>query len=123
MKLLAKIVITIAINAFALWAAATYIPGFKITSDLKQIIIIALIFSVLNFILKPIIKLILGPVIVLTLGLGIVLVNAIILYLLPVLANHLDILKGSISIETIPALIYGTILIGLINFVLHLAIK
>ena len=116
MKFLAKIIVTIAVNVFAIWAAATYIPGFKITSDFKQLIIIAVIFSVLNFILKPVIKLILGPVIVLTLGLGIIIVNALILYIL-------DKLSQNLTIETIPALIYGTILIGLINFVLHLATK
>lgn len=116
MKFLAKIIITIAINVFALWAAATYIPGFKITSDFKQIVIIAIIFSALNLVLKPIIKLILGPVIVLTLGLGVILVNALMLFIL-------DKLSQNITIETIPALIYGTILIGLINFVLHLATK
>ncbi len=116
MKFLAKIIIAIVINAFALWAAATYIPGFKITSDFKQLIIIAVIFSVLNFILKPVIKLILGPVIVLTLGLGLILVNAMILVIL-------DRLSQNLTIETTPALIYSTILIGLINFVLHMATK
>lgn len=116
MKFLAKIIITIAVNVFALWAAATYIPGFKITSDLKQLVILAVIFSALNLILRPIVKLILGPVIIITFGLGVVIVNALILFVL-------DKLSANITIETIPALIYGTILIGLINFVLHLATK
>ena len=116
MKLLAKIVITVVINAFALWAAATYIPGFKITSDFKQLVIIAVLLSALNLVLKPVVKLILGPVIVLTLGLGLIIVNALILFIL-------DKLSQSITIETIPALVYSTILIGLINFVLHLATK
>lgn len=116
MKFLAKIVVTVAINVFALWAAATYVPGFKISSDFKQIVIIALILSALNFALKPVLKLMLGPVIVITLGFGLVIVNATILFIL-------DKLSQNITIETIPALIYGTIIIGFINFVLHLATR
>ncbi|MDO8536770.1 MAG: phage holin family protein [bacterium] len=113
MKLLFKIIFAVLINAVALWAAAKYIPGFKLTSDWKQIVILAAILMVLNFVLKPILKLVFGPIIVLTLGLGLIVVNALILYVL-------DIYSLNITIETIPALIYSTILIGIINFLFHL---
>ena len=116
MKFLAKIIVTIAVNAFALWAAANYIPGFTITADFKGFLVLALILSALNYFLKPIITLILGPVIVLTLGLGIFLVNALMLFIL-------DKLSTNITIDNVPALIYGTLLVSLINFILHLATK
>ena len=68
----------------------------------------------LNLILKPIVKLLLGPLIVITLGIGLVVVNALMLYIL-------DILSKSLTIENIPALIYGTLIISVINYVAHLA--
>lgn len=115
-KFLAKIFVAIVANAIGLWAAAAYIPGFKLTGEFRDIIIIAAILTALNFLLKPILKLILGPIVVLTLGLGIVVVNALILYVL-------DILSKNLTIETIPALVFSTVIIGLINFVFHLATK
>ncbi|OGY99861.1 MAG: hypothetical protein A2945_02615 [Candidatus Liptonbacteria bacterium RIFCSPLOWO2_01_FULL_52_25] len=116
MKLIARILVAIAANAIALWVAAAYIPGFSLTNDPKQLVKIALIFTLLNFILKPILKLVLGPMIVLTLGLGLVLVNAGILYVL-------DKISAGLTIQNVPALIYATLLIGAINFVFHLVEK
>ena len=116
MKWLAKIVVAVLANAIALLVASAYIPGFKMEGDLKQVFGMALILTVLNFILKPILKLVLGPVIVITLGLGLVLVNALILYVL-------DIISKNLTIETIPALLYATILVGVVNFIFHLATK
>jgi len=116
MKWLAKIILAILINAVAIWACATYIPGFKLEDGFEKILGIALILTALNFLLKPLLKLVLGPIIVLTLGFGIIIVNAIILYIL-------DILSKNLTIENIPALALSTILISLINFVFHWATK
>ncbi len=122
MHWLVRIVIIIVGNGFALWLADKYVPGFVLNASWYQLALIALILALLNFILKPIFTLILGPIIVLTLGLGIILVNAIIIYLLPILADHLDFLHGSISIQTIPALLFTTLIVSAVNFVIHLAI-
>ena len=121
MHWLAKIAFVIAGNALALWLANQYIPGFVLNANWLQLATIGLILALLNFIVKPILTLILGPIIVLTLGLGIIIVNAVIIYLLPVLADHLDFLKGSISIQSILALLLATLLVSAINFVIHLA--
>lgn len=121
MHWLVKVVLVIAGNAFALWLANTYVPGFVLSATWLQLAIIGFILALLNFILKPILTLVLGPVIVLTLGLGVLIVNAIILYLLPIIANHLDMLKGSITIQTIPALVFATLIVSAVNFVIHIA--
>ena len=116
MKLIARILVAIAANAIALWVAAAYIPGFTLASDPKQLLEIALIFTVLNFVLKPILKLVLGPIILLTLGLGLIIVNALVLYIL-------DKLSAGLTIESVLALFYATLLIGVINFIFHLVKK
>jgi putative membrane protein len=122
MHWLVKVALVIAGNGFALWVAERYVPGFVLNASWVQLAVIALILALLNFILKPVLTLILGPLIVLTLGLGVLIVNAAIIYLLPVIAGHLDFLHGSISIETIPALIFTTLIVSAINFVIHLAV-
>ena len=121
MKTIAKIITAIAVNALALWGASAYIQGFHIAGGPTKTIALAFIFTLLNFILKPILKLALGPVILLTLGLGLIVVNALILYILPLIANSIDFLQGSIKIETITALFWGTLLIGAVNFIFHIA--
>ncbi len=109
-------------NAFALWLADKYVQGFVLHATLLQLVVVALILSLLNFLLKPLLVLVLGPIIIFTLGLGVLIVNALIIYLLPILARHLDMLHGSISIETIPALIFTTLIVSAINFIIHLAL-
>lgn len=121
MHWLAKIAIVILGNAFALWLANRWVPGFVLSADIWQLIVIGLVLAVLNFFLKPLLTLVLGPVIVITLGLGVIIVNAIILYILPILANHIDFLHGSITIQTIPALFLATIIVSAVNFAIHLA--
>jgi putative membrane protein len=117
MQLLTKILIATLANAVGLYLADRYIDGFSLlTADLKEIAIIALILTTLNLLLKPILKLILGPFIVITLGFGIIIVNALLLF-------TLDILFESLRIQGILALIYGALLIGLVNFVFHLIFR
>lgn len=118
----ARLVIVVGGNALALWAANTWVPGFVLSGNWLTLILIALVLSILNFLLKPILTLILGPIIVLTLGLGVLIVNAIILWILPVIADHIDFLHGSIIIQTIPALVLSTLVVSAINFIIHLAL-
>lgn len=110
-----KILIAIAVNALALWAAMIYVPGFVISGDITTYLELAVIFMALNLIVKPILRLFFGPFIILTLGLGLFVINAVILKIL-------DILSASLTIETIPALLWATLVIGFANFLLRLVI-
>lgn len=122
MHWLARLAIIVGGNALALWVANTYVPGFVLNGNWITLILIALTLAVLNFLLKPILTLVFGPIIILTLGLGLIVVNAIILYILPIIADHIDILRGSIIIQNIPALLLATLIISIINFIIHLAL-
>lgn len=121
MHWLAKLVLVIAGNALALWLANQYVMGFAVSAPIAGLLIIAATLTVLNFILKPILTLILGPIIVLTLGLGLILVNATVLKVLEYLSHNLDFMRGSITIESIPALLLATLVVSAINFIIHLA--
>lgn len=103
-------------NAVGLMAAANYVPGFTLSGSLATTVFVALILTLLNITLKPVLRLFLGPIIILTLGFGLILVNAFILYILDILSNNL-------MIEGIPALLWGSVIIGVLNFVAHLAEK
>ena len=120
MHWLLKFAIIVAGNALALWLAYVCVPGFVLTDNWIKIALVALVLALLNGLLKPLLTLVLGPVIVLTLGIGILVVNALILWILPLLLNYIDFLRGSIIIQDIPALVYATLIVSIVNFVIHL---
>lgn len=120
MHWITKAVLHVAGNAFALYLANRFVPGFVLSANFLQLATIALVLAALNFILKPVLTLLLAPLIVLTLGLALIVVNALILWLLPIIDNHLDFLRGSITIQTIPALVIGALIVSALNFAIHL---
>lgn len=116
MRLLAKIVLAVVVNMLALLAAEYFVPGFILSGDLKTLLVLAAVLTVLNYVLKPVLKLLLGPVIILTLGLGTILVNALILKIL-------DFSSQALTIQGLVALLLATVLVSLVNFVFHLATR
>lgn len=115
MRFLARAAVTIAVNIVALLAAEYLVPAFHIEGTFQEIALVGLVLTVLNVLLRPILKLIFGPVILLTFGLGILVVNALVLYVL-------DLLSQNLYIESIPGRAYASIVISIINLILHLAI-
>jgi len=116
MKFAAKFIVAIVANAAGLLAAGYFVNGFNIETNPQNLAVLAIVLTVLNLFLKPFLKLLLGPVIILTFGLGLILVNMTVLYIL-------DMLSKSLTIENISALVYSSIIIGLVNFVFHMATK
>lgn len=80
-----KMILTILADAVAIWVAAYLLDGIEIggegTSFWLTLLGVAVIFGVLNAIVKPILKLLSLPLIVLTLGLFLFVVNALMLSL------------------------------------------
>ena len=108
-------ILIVVVNALVFIGISKYIPGFELSGDYLQILIISLIFTLLNLLLKPILKLLFGPIIILTLGLGLIAVNIAILYIL-------DILVDTLTIQGL-ALVYSALIVGLTNFILHSLLK
>ncbi|HSH04004.1 MAG TPA: phage holin family protein [Anaerolineae bacterium] len=73
--------IRLAINAAALWAAIQLIPGFNYEGSVGTLFLIALIFGVVNAIVRPLLLLMTCPLIILTLGLFILVINTILMSL------------------------------------------
>ncbi|MDI6820844.1 MAG: phage holin family protein [Patescibacteria group bacterium] len=116
MKLIGKIIFHVFSNAIAVLAASYFINGFVFNGDFLALLIAAVILTLINTFIRPILKLFLGPLIVLTFGLFTIILNAITLYLL-------DVLSSSLTIHGYLPLVLGTFMIGAINFVLNFAAK
>ncbi len=103
-------------NTLVFWAMSRWLPGFSLLGNFGQIAVIAIIFTLLNLVVKPMLKLILGPLIIITLGLGLIIVNMLLLFILDKLSNNL-------SIDGVLTLLYAAIITGLSNFILHTLFK
>jgi putative membrane protein len=117
--------IKVAVNAAALWIAAWLVPGIsfgdgKFGSKFATVLLVALVFGLVNAIVKPIAKFLSFPFIILTLGLFTFIVNAFMLQLTEWIAdplglsftiNHFfwDAVLGAIVI-TIVSMILGWVL-------------
>ena len=108
-----KLFIRLVINAFALWLAALIVDGITLSGNAIEVLIVAIIFGLINALIKPFIKLISAPLIVLTLGLFTLLINAFLLLLTSWLTSALD-------VDGLWAAILGAIIISLVSWALSL---
>jgi putative membrane protein len=108
------------INAGALWAAATLVPGISFTGDPGRFLVVALIFGLLNALLRPILLLLSLPLLILTLGLFTFVLNALILMLLGSMSERLGL--GFHVDGFFPAFV-GALIVTVVSFVLSIVAK
>lgn len=77
------------VNAAALWAAAALVSGIGY-SGWPALLIVALIFGLVNALIRPVLKLLTCPLQILTLGLFTIVINALMLMLTSWLASQFD---------------------------------
>lgn len=69
------------INSLAVWAAVSFVPGINWTNDWISIIVLGLILTLVNGIVRPLAKLVGCLPIILTLGLFTLIINAFLFWL------------------------------------------
>ncbi len=114
--MLGKVVIRLFINAVALWAAAEVVRGIELTGEFWGVLLVALLFGLVNALIRPVMLLLSLPLLILTLGLLTIVINALMLMLTAALTGNLNIAGFW------PAL-WGSILISLVSFVLSAVIR
>ena len=115
--------LSLIINAVALLITAWIIPGIHLaaarphptTHDWLTLLIVALIFGVVNAVIRPILILLSLPLEILTLGLFIFVINAFMLLLTSWIAQGLDL--GFRVDKFLPALL-GAVIISIVSFIL-----
>ncbi len=116
--------IKVAVNAVALWIATLLVDGINLggrdeTVRIGTLVVVALIFGVVNAVLKPIIKTVGCAFYLLTLGLIGLVVNALLFLLVGYLAEQVGV---PFSVDGFWPAFLGAIVVALIGFVLHLVI-
>jgi len=111
-----KIIIRLIINAVALWITAQVIPNIELTGNVVTLLIVAVIFGLVNALIRPLVKLLTLPINVVTLGLFSLVINALMLVLTSWLSAGLTIQGGIVS-GFLTALL-GSILISIVSTML-----
>ncbi|HEY7846731.1 MAG TPA: phage holin family protein [Candidatus Limnocylindria bacterium] len=113
-------ILQILVNAGALWVAVTIVDGLDWTgAELWKFLLVAVIFSLVNTFIKPILRIITLPITAVTLGLFLLVINALMLLLTGWISDQLDL--GFIVEGFIPALL-GAIIISIVGWVLSLIV-
>lgn len=86
-----KFILRWAINAIALFLAVQILPGIDLASAPSSIIWLALIFGLVNALVRPLISLLTCPLIILTLGLFTVVINTFMFWLTSVIGQSFGI--------------------------------
>jgi putative membrane protein len=82
-----KFLIRWIINSLAVWAAISLVPGINGTNDWVSIIVLGLILTFVNYIVRPLAKLVGCLPIILTLGLFTLVVNAFLFWLTGIIGD------------------------------------
>ena len=76
-----KLLLRWLINAIALWVAVTFVPGIHAEGGWLAFLALAVVFGLVNALVRPLINFLTCPLIILTLGLGTLLINTLLFWL------------------------------------------
>lgn len=109
-------------NAGALGVAIWLVKNITLTGDdtwhkVLTVILVAVVFGLVNWLVKPVVKLLSFPLFILTLGLITLVVNALMLLLTSWLAGKLDL---DFHVEGFWAALLGGLIISIVSWALNL---
>lgn len=111
-------------NAGALAVAVWLLDKITLTGDNTgkeawTLILVALVFGLVNFLVKPVLKVLTFPLFILTLGLFTLVVNALMLMLTSWLAYKVDL---SFHVEGFWTAVLGGLIISIVSWALHVVL-
>ena len=119
------ILIRLVVSAVSLWIATLVIDGIHLTADtvpkkIGTLLAVAVIFGIINAVLRPIIKVIGCGLYVLTLGLISIVVNALLFLLTSWIAGQLSL---PFHVDNFwPSAVLGALLVGVVSWLLNMLV-
>lgn len=115
-----RFIIRLVVNAVAIWAAVQLVPGLNYIGSTTSLLIVALVFGVVNALVRPLLLLLTCPFIILTLGLFVLVVNTVMLSLTVWISGIWDLGLTSTGFW---ATFLGALVISIVSSVINLLIK
>ncbi len=115
-----KFIIRWAINAVGLYAAVLIVPGIQLRGDWTGVLWLALIFGLLNALVRPLLKFLTCPLIILTLGLFTLVINTLVLMLTSRVGQVFGI---GLSVADFWTALLGSLVISLVSVVMSVIFR
>jgi putative membrane protein len=117
-----RLLISWIINAVALAAAAYLVPGITIVGETAwaTVAIMALIFGLINALIRPLLKLLTCPLIILTLGLFTLVINGLMLWFSSWIGRQFGV---GFTVEGFWSAFWGALVISVVSFFLSLVFR
>jgi putative membrane protein len=110
-----RLIIRWAVNAIALWVAIQIVPGIGHSGSGPSLLVIALIFGLVNALVRPLLVLLTCPFIILTLGLFVLILNAAMLSLTAWLSGLFGL---GFAVEGFWPALWGALVIAIVSAVI-----
>ena len=112
-------------SGLAIWVAAAIVPGVRLAEDtlgnrLFTLLLVAVIFGVINGLIKPIVQVLTMPLYVLTLGLFALVLNALLFWFTGWLAGALDL---AFAVDGFWSALFGALVVSLVTMLLGAVIR
>ena len=116
-----RLILRLIANAAALAVATFLLTGITLTAPTTQgkvvtLLIVALIFGVLNAVVKPVFTLVTAPLVLLSLGLFLLVINAAMLLLTSWVSNRVDL---GWFVDGFGSAVLGAVIVSVVSFVLN----
>lgn len=115
-----KFLLRILATAAALWIATQIVPGVTHSGPWTSLLLVAIVFGLLNAIVRPLLKLLTCPLILLTLGLFTFVINALMLWLTSAISSTLGL--GFHVAGFVPAFL-GALVITVVSVLVSLILR
>jgi putative membrane protein len=122
------LVIRVVVNAIALWVAVRFVPDVTFpaatafpSDDWWKLVLAAVVFGLINAYIKPIAKAVSIPAQILTLGLFTFVINAVMLFLVALVAGALDLgfkladFPPDVSVDAFVAALLAALVISIVS--------
>ena len=114
-----RFLVRLLINAAALWVATRIVAGVTYSGDPVYLFLVALVFGLLNALLRPLLALLTCPLLILTLGLFTFVINAFVLWLTSALAGRLGL---GFHVDGFGAAFLGALVVSIVSFLLSVMV-
>jgi len=108
------------VNAAALWVATAIVPGVSYSGGPLPLLGVALVFGVVNAVIRPVAKILTFPIIILTLGIFALVINGLMLMLTSALSSALGL---GFHVRGFWAAFWGALVVSLVSTILSLFIR
>jgi putative membrane protein len=112
-------VIQILVNAAALWVAVWLLDGLDFQGEWWKFVLVAIVFSLINTYIKPILRILTFPITIITLGIFLLIINALLLMLTGAVSDQLNL---GFQVADFWAALLGSIIISIVGWILSMVV-